>query len=359
MNPKGKKFIALFLILSFLAINCITLKLPERKVRQRTSAESKQDIIALSKGSIKPGTRILVVLNSGALVSGKFAGLAQVPPEEYAASYAKCREQMKEELMLPALGESVIIINVLGNKFEFEFLGFDYGIIQIRQIGRAKSEKAKLSSIVNISDSNGDVSEIKTINKLISEGKIPLLSSGIVVKSKVGRTQINWEDIYQIEVKKKGMPLFATAALIAAGVAIVAYILYKEIEKSVDEAMNEACAMGAAYDSPAHPYVIILQDFRDTYLMPCKIGRKLVNVYYKYSPFFAHFIAKHKALKIVVRTSLLPLVGLSYSMVHLGMIITAAMLVFIFISLILLISFYRRKTRRVEAKSPKALTSLD
>jgi len=356
MNPKGKKFIALFLILSFLAINCITLKLPERKERQGTSTESKQDIIALSKGSIKPGTRILVVLNSGALVSGKFAGLAQVPPEEYAASYGKCREQMKEELMLPALGESVIIINVLGNKFEFEFLGFDYGIIQIRQIGRAKSEKAKLSSIVNISDSNGDVSEIKTINKLISEGKIPLLSSGIVVKSKVGRTQINWEDIYQIEVKKKGMPFGARLAIVAAGVALAAYLAI-DTAKDIEKRMDETCSMGAAYDSPAHPYVIILQDFRDTYLMPCKIGRKLVNVYYKYSPFFAHFIAKHKALKIVVRTSLLPLVGLSYSMVHLGMIITAAMLVFIFISLILLISFYRRKTRRVEAKGPKALVS--
>ena len=64
MKQRGKKFIAFFLILSFLAINCITLKLPERKVRQGTSTESKQDIIALSKGSIKPGTRILVILNS-------------------------------------------------------------------------------------------------------------------------------------------------------------------------------------------------------------------------------------------------------------------------------------------------------
>jgi len=109
----------------------------------------------------------------------------------------------------------------------------------------------------------------------------------------------------------------------------------------------------ATYGSPLHPYVDTLRDFRDTYLMPNKLGRSLVDLYYKYSPFIADFIAKHKALKVLVRISLFPMVAFSYSMVHFGPIITAVMLAFIFILPIFPISFFWRKLSQLEAKDPK------
>ncbi len=84
----------------------------------------------------------------------------------------------------------------------------------------------------------------------------------------------------------------------------------------------------AAYGSPLHPHLDILRDFRDQYLMPSKFGRWLVERYYKYSPFVADFIAKHKPLKVIVRIHLLPLVIFSYSVVHFGP--TAALVIFIF-----------------------------
>jgi uncharacterized repeat protein (TIGR02543 family) len=110
----------------------------------------------------------------------------------------------------------------------------------------------------------------------------------------------------------------------------------------------------AAYGSPLHSYVRILRDFRDKYLMPSKLGRALVDIYYKYSPSVADFIMKHKVLKVAVRFSLLPVIVFSYSMLHFGLAITAIILVFIFILPIFLISFRQRKTRRAEAKDPKA-----
>jgi len=67
---------------------------------------------------------------------------------------------------------------------------------------------------------------------LISEGKIPLLSSGIVVKSKVGRTQIAWEDIYQIQVKKKGLPTWLVGGLIVG--AIMVYLLLSELGRALE-----------------------------------------------------------------------------------------------------------------------------
>lgn len=87
----------------------------------------------------------------------------------------------------------------------------------------------------------------------------------------------------------------------------------------------------AAYGSPSHPYVRILQDFRDKYLMPNKIGRRFVHFYYKYSPFVTDIIVRHKLLKAAVWVILLPLVAFSFSILHFGLPNTAFMLVFILV----------------------------
>ena len=106
----------------------------------------------------------------------------------------------------------------------------------------------------------------------------------------------------------------------------------------------------AAYGSPLHPNLDILRDFRDRYLMYSKLGRKLIDLYYEYSPFAADFIAKHKVLRVAVRINLLPLVVFSYSMLHFGPTITAFMLAFVFALTIFFIRFYRRRVRNYRLK---------
>ena len=112
---------------------------------------------------------------------------------------------------------------------------------------------------------------------------------------------------------------------------------------------NNCFIATTAYGLQSQSYVMILRDFRDTYLMPNKLGRRLIDFYYKYSPFFADLIAKHKGLKVAVRINLLPLVVFSYSMVHLGPIITMVTFIFIFVLPIFLILFYWRRFRRTRA----------
>jgi len=102
----------------------------------------------------------------------------------------------------------------------------------------------------------------------------------------------------------------------------------------------------AAYGSPLHPYVKNLRDFRDRHLMPNKLGRAMVNIYYKYSPWAADLISKHKVLKVVVRISLLPLIAISYSALHFGSLITFAVLIFIFVLPVFFIWRCQRKLRR-------------
>ena len=97
----------------------------------------------------------------------------------------------------------------------------------------------------------------------------------------------------------------------------------------------------AAYGPPLHPHVQVLRDFRDEYLMYNKIGRELVDLYYKYSPSVACMIEQNGILKVAVRIHLVPFVAFSYSMVKFGPIFTA--IIFLFMFLIPLILIIHRK----------------
>jgi len=99
----------------------------------------------------------------------------------------------------------------------------------------------------------------------------------------------------------------------------------------------------AAYGSRLHPYVEILRNFRDKYFMPSKLGHKIVGIYYKYSPFAAKFMAKHRALKVAVRVNLLPIIAISYSILHFGPVITSVALFLIFMLPVFFFWRYRRK----------------
>lgn len=94
----------------------------------------------------------------------------------------------------------------------------------------------------------------------------------------------------------------------------------------------------AAYGSYMAPHVMILRQFRDAILLPSEMGRRFVSAYYRYSPPFAAFIARHETLRFMTRMSLLPLVAASYMMLNLGM--TATFVLFFIISLALL-AFFR------------------
>ena len=107
----------------------------------------------------------------------------------------------------------------------------------------------------------------------------------------------------------------------------------------------------AAFGSPMETHVSTLRNFRDTYLLPCALGRIFVRTYNKYSPSLAQFIAKHEMLKVAVRISLLPLVVVSYSMLQFGPVITLTMLVVLLMLGIVLVSFYRRKVRSYRANN--------
>ena len=72
----------------------------------------------------------------------------------------------------------------------------------------------------------------------------------------------------------------------------------------------------AAYGSIVHPAVDVLRQFRDRYLKTNVPGRQLVNWYYTHSPPLADRIAASPGLRRVTRAALMPLVGISWLLLH-------------------------------------------
>jgi len=65
--------------------------------------------------------------------------------------------------------------------------------------------------------------------------------------------------------------------------------------------------------------VKILKNFRDSVLLKNAVGIAFVKSYYKISPPAANFIAKHDNLRMIVRWGLLPMVGISWMALTLGL----------------------------------------
>jgi subtilisin family serine protease len=103
----------------------------------------------------------------------------------------------------------------------------------------------------------------------------------------------------------------------------------------------------AAFGSYTEPHVKILRDFRDRILMQNTPGRALVSFYYRVSPPVADFISRNERCKILLRWSLLPLVGASWVALKTGPVIALGWLVFLTILITRIAqSCYRRIHRR-------------
>jgi hypothetical protein len=74
----------------------------------------------------------------------------------------------------------------------------------------------------------------------------------------------------------------------------------------------------AAFGSYFDPYVKILRDFRDLFLLTNRAGKVFVDFYYRTSPPVAQVIAKNEFLKGVVRIGLMPAVGFSALSIQIG-----------------------------------------
>lgn len=70
----------------------------------------------------------------------------------------------------------------------------------------------------------------------------------------------------------------------------------------------------AAFGSPLHPYVELLREFRDSYMLTNPMGRWFVTIYYNNSPPIAKIIKDNSGLKAIVKIFLIPAIMVSWAM---------------------------------------------
>ena len=101
----------------------------------------------------------------------------------------------------------------------------------------------------------------------------------------------------------------------------------------------------AAYGSYLEPHVKVLRDFRDHYLLSNKPGRIFVALYYTYSPPIADYISRCAILRSVIRWGLLPIVGMSWTVLNIGPTWTSGLIIILCFSLIGLSGFNMRSNK--------------
>ncbi len=72
----------------------------------------------------------------------------------------------------------------------------------------------------------------------------------------------------------------------------------------------------SAQDSWLEPWLDLLREFRDAFLLRSVLGRSIVDFYYQNSPAMARLVARHEVLRAGVRLGLAPLVAVSYMALH-------------------------------------------
>jgi hypothetical protein len=196
------------------------------------SSAKKRDVISIdtSLPLLKPGTNLTLYLKSGRYEKGKCIGLLHAPRKGYAEIYAEVRDRIKDDMVLPALGERITVVKVrwasgkpeTSRTEEVEFLGFDYGGISVWEAGRPQPTLMPLASLQSLSDQRGNILNMDFMERLMSEQKVPFLSSAIILlKTEAREVRIDFADVYMIEVTSRRN----RAGFFFAGLSIDVFVL--------------------------------------------------------------------------------------------------------------------------------------
>lgn len=222
--------LALFVVIALATNGCSVIGFGIGAISDSTKPDS-LTVPGWEVQTVKPGREIKLTLRNGEQLTGKFAGVDPVPQEQYAERYANFRDQRKEEVPLPALGEKINITLNSGLQGERELLGFDYQYvsvkakgekvpshvspqcaISVRQPGDTTSGKVLVPDIDRIVDNEGNVVEGPTLEMLASEGQVPFLST-VAIHDLSGRRQIAMEEVERIELKNRKHDKWKCAAI--------------------------------------------------------------------------------------------------------------------------------------------------
>ena len=170
-------------------------------------------------------------------------------------------------------------------------------------------------------------------------------SSGALVSASTKFSVVSGRGV--LTIKDDDVTDFSTE-LVAAGNAVILDPggpgSPSTVGPTTDSGSGSRCFIAtAAFGSPLNPYVKILRDFRDAYLLTHEAGRTFVAFYYRVSPDLADRIGANETLRLAVRIALLPAIGFSILALKVGMPASIMLLLGTLATALLLKRRYRRR----------------
>jgi PKD repeat protein len=104
---------------------------------------------------------------------------------------------------------------------------------------------------------------------------------------------------------------------------------------------SEGCFIAtAAFGSEMEQHVVILRNFRDRILLANTVGRKFVDLYYRFSPPIADYLRGHEVPRAVVKHALIPVTGVAWMMMNVNPVFLIGV-VFLLIALVWVLTPFR------------------
>ena len=131
---------------------------------------------------IEKGTNLKIMLTNGDSLKGDFIELKKLSMSEYSRKYAKIRK-VYDEIVFPKIHDTIKVIYLSKSFQYYEFLGFDYGCIQVGNFNE-KVYKISLNNIYKLSFSGNDYApHINRYKEMMAKGEIPVLSTMVIQKA--------------------------------------------------------------------------------------------------------------------------------------------------------------------------------
>ena len=151
--------------------------------------------------SLSPGDRVTILQSDGTTISGEFAGVQEIPFDEYTDLYTLGIQQEFDGKRLPAIGQSVYLTTQVADTkiWKGQFLGFDESHLWIRPEGQSDTEKVYFTALNSLSGEGAQSFQTMELRGMYLNGRIPLMTA-VVVNGDGRSTKVPLSSIRELTV---------------------------------------------------------------------------------------------------------------------------------------------------------------
>jgi hypothetical protein len=170
---------------------------------------------------ISNGTPVMVTLDSGERIEGRYAGLDNAAlSREYAAAYDAARDRLPDR-QLPVLGQPVALTMPSDPAVTGVFMGFASDSVLVRPNGQALVLPYRLREAVSLSAAGGGALSGADIARLIADRQLPVLTRMTIDKRRVPA-----QEVANVAARRRSHQGLLTGAAVGAliDVAVVVWV---------------------------------------------------------------------------------------------------------------------------------------